>query len=142
VKPEADLILGKSADQLMDLMPDLAASYSQGSVAILALLTKFAAREYERGADIRATENADMRALFSELAPIVRNAALRTRLDAGAITRDSSLAISALNSANWDLRRLLIDLQVHIEEIGACDAEKRIWRLLKTVAAGRAVSLI
>ena len=141
MKPEADLILGNSADQLMGLMPELGTSYSQGSAAILALLMKFAAREYERGADIRSAENIDIRALFAELAPIVRDPQLRERVEAGAVTRDSSLAISVLNAANHDLRCVLIELQAHIEDIGARDAERRIWCLLKTMAARRAVSL-
>jgi len=141
MKPEADLILGKSADQLMALTPELGASYSQGSAAILALLMKFAAREYERGADIRAAENAGMRALFAELAPIMRDASLRERVDVAAVTYDSSLMISALNATNCNLRRLLIDLQTHIEDIGLRAAEKRIWSLLKAMAARRSVSL-
>jgi hypothetical protein len=141
MKPEVDLILGRSADQLIGLMPELSASYSQGSAAVLALLIKFAAGEYERGADIRAAENADIRALFVELAPIVRDTALKKRVEAGAVTRESSLTISALNAVNSDLRRVLIVLQVHVEDIGARAAEKRIWNLLKAIAARRAVSL-
>lgn len=140
--PEANDILEKSASQLMgQLAPQLAASYAQGSAALLALLMKFAAREYERGADIRAAENADMRALFAELAPSVRDVSLKARLKAAADKRDLSLAISALNAANNDLRRLLIELQVHVEGIGAHAAEKRIWGSLKAMASRRAVSL-
>lgn len=142
MKPEANDILEKSAAQLMgQLAPQLAASYAHGSAALLALLMKFAAREYERGADIRAAENTDMRVLFAELAPSVRDVPLKARLKVAADKRDPSLTISALNAANNDLRRLLIELQVHIEGIGARAAEKRIWGSLKAMAVRRAVSL-
>ena len=141
MKPEASDILEISSEQLMGLIPHLGASYLQGATAIHALLIKFAAREYERGADIRASENAAMRAIFAELAPVASDATLRTKLEAAAKTRDESLAISALDANNAELRALLIALHVHVEDIGARDAARRLWTLLKDMAARRAVSL-
>jgi len=142
MKPEAGDILGTAADQLMgQIAPNLNAHYLQGSLAVQALLLKFAAREYERGADIRFAENADMRALFAELAPNIGDAALRAQLMAAAATKDTSLAISALNAANAELRRLLIALQIHIEGTGDSAAQKRIWEALNTMASRRVVSL-
>jgi len=140
MKPEASDILNISADQLMGgILPHLTVSYLQGTTAIHALLLKFAAREYERGAEIRVAENEDMRAVFAELAPVVRDAALRAKLEA--TPEDTSLAISALDAVNVELRRLLIALHVHVEDIGTRDAEKRLLKLLKDMAARRAVSL-
>ena len=142
MKPEADDILNISADQLMaGVIPNLAASYLQGATAIHALLMKFAAREYERGADIRAAENADLRRLFAELGGQLRDPALKARLVVAAAARDASLTISALDTANAELRRLLIELHVHLEDTGAGAGEKRVWGLLKTMAARREVSL-
>ncbi len=142
MKPEADDILNISADQLMaGVIPNLAASYLQGATAIHALLMKFAAREYERGADIRAAENGDIRALFAELGSKIRDPSLRGRLDEAAATRDASLTISALDAANAELRRLLIALHVHLEESGAREGEKRVWHLLKAMAARRVMPL-
>jgi len=142
MKPEAGDILGTAADQLMgQIAPNLNVHYLQGSLAVQALLLKFAAREYERGADIRFAENADMRALFAELAPNIGDAGLRAQLMAAAATKDTSLAISALNAANAELRRLLIALQIHIEDTGDSAAQKRIWEALNTMASRRVVSL-
>jgi hypothetical protein len=142
MKPDAQDILNKSADQLMgQLAPALNAQYSQGTAAIMALLMKFVGKEYERGADIRAAENADMRALFAELAPRVGNAVLRNKLEEAAATRDASLAISALNAANHDLRRTLIALQTWIEGDGTLIDQQRIWSVLKAMADRRVVSL-
>ena len=142
MKPDAHDILNKSADQLMSqLAPALVATYSQGTATIMALLMKFAAKEYERGADIRAAENNDMRVLFAELAPRVGDAALRKRLGEAADTRDTSLAISALNAANDELRRTLIALQVWVEENGTREDRQCIWIVLKAMADRRVVSL-
>lgn len=142
MKPDAQDILNKSADQLMgQLAPALNGNYSQGTAAIMSLLMKFAGREYERGADIRVTENADIRALFAELAPRVGDSGLRKRLEEAVATRDTSLAISALNAANHDLRRTLIGLQIWVEGNGTHDDRKRIWDVLKAMADRRIVSL-
>ena len=135
MKPDAQDILNKSADQLMgQLAPALSATYSQGAAAIMALLMKFAAKEYERGADIRVTENTDIRALFADIAPRVGDAALRKRLEDAAATRDTSLAISALNTANDELRRTLIALQVWVEESGT--REDRTTHLVRVEGDG------
>ena len=142
MKPEADQILDVSADQLMAAAmsgPDDA--YGKGTAALHALLMKFAAREYERGADIRAAENRDMRAAFAELASLVKDFILRAELATAAKGGDQSLSISRLNAANDELRRLLISLHAHLEESGARDAERKLWQLLKAMAARRAVSL-
>jgi hypothetical protein len=142
MKPDVQDILNKSADQLMgQLAPALNAQYSQGTAAIMALLMRFAAKEYERGADIRATENNDIRALFAELAPRVGDAGLRKQLEKAAVTRGTSLAISALNAANHDLRQALIALQIWVEDNGTRDDRKRIWDVLKAMADCRIVSL-
>jgi hypothetical protein len=142
MKPEAGDILNRSADQLMgQLAPLLPAAYSQGSAAVLALLLKFAAREYERGADIRAAENGDLRALFTELAPRVSEAGLRRQLESAAATRDTSLSISALNASNRQLRHTLVALQSWTEEHGTREERQRIWTVLKAMADRRIVSL-
>lgn len=139
MKPEASDILNISAEQLMGLIPSLGASYQQGATAIHSMLIRFAAREYERGAEIRVAENADMRTLMKELALSVHDPALKAKLDAA--PNDGSLAISALDEVNAVLRRLLIELHAHVESIGAREADKRIWGLLKDMAARRAVAL-
>lgn len=125
MKPEANDILNVSAEQLMGLIPSLPASYLQGATAVHALLIKLAAREYERGAEIRVAENADIRALLHEIAPALT------------LPQDTSLAISALDAVNAALRRLLIAAHAKAD----AQANKRIWGLLKAMAARRAVSL-
>jgi hypothetical protein len=142
MKPEVDQILGLSAQQLMgQVVPLLPNSFAMGSVSVLGMMMTFAAQEYERGADIRVRENADMRALFREAAGTVSDADLKAQLLSAAETRDPSLAISALNLANADLRRLLIRLQAHAEEKGERALQRRIWDVLKASAGRRLLRL-
>jgi hypothetical protein len=139
--PEADQILRMSAGQLMaGVIPQLPNSYAQGSTALLSFLMLFAAEEYERGAEIRATDNAEMRATFGALAPLVHDAKLKALLEDAASSTDASLLISALDKSNAHLRALLIELQAHLEELpgdAARGGEKRIWGILKASATRR-----
>ena len=85
-----------------------------------------------------------MREAFAELATLVDDAALKTRLGAAAATTDISLRVSALNEANYALRDLLIALHEHIEALdsqAAHAAETRLWSLLKTFAGRRRLYL-
>jgi hypothetical protein len=145
MKPEADQVLNMSAMQLLtQILPQLPAGYTQGTTSLVAVLSMMAAQEYERGADIRAAENADIRMLFRDIASLVEDAVLNRRLRDAAETNDASLAISSLDIANYELRRLLIELHTHIEELpsaAARAAEHRTWAVLKAAAERRLVRL-
>lgn len=141
MKPEVGTILGLSVQKLALGIGQEGAAFAQGTVGLLSMVLTLAAKEYERGADIRVAENRDIRALFAELAPTVEDATLRVALTEAAASRDSSLRISDLNSANYTLRRLLTRLLIDAEEHGALPAQKRIWAVLKALAERRLVQL-
>jgi hypothetical protein len=142
MKPEVDQILGLSTGQLMSqIVPLLPNSFTIGSASLLGIMMTLAAQEYERGADIRAAENADMRTLFREAAGEVGDAELKTILSTAANTQDRSLKISALNAENTELRRVLIRLQAHAEEKSLRNLERRIWDVLKASADRRLLRL-
>lgn len=145
MKPDVDQILGLSAGQLLaTVAPLLPAGYAQGTTSLIAFMLMLSAQEYDRAAEIRATENAELRALFAELASLAGDADLRSALADAAITKDKSLNISALNASNQALRRLLIALQAQIEDMRGPDArqaERRIWEVLRAGAARRLVRL-
>jgi len=113
MKPEVDQILGLSAGQLTGtIAPLLPTVFAQGSASLLGFMMMFAAQEYDRAADIRVAENGDLRALFREAAPLVGDHDLKIALSRAAETRDDSLKVSMLDTANVELRRVLIRLQV------------------------------
>ncbi len=145
MKPDVDQILGLSAQQLMtQIAPQLPAGYSQSTAGLLGIMLGFCAQEFDRAAEIRVAENRDLRELFSELAPLISDAPLKAKLKAAALSADPSLKISDLNTANCDLRRLLIALQSCVEDIAgdaARAAERRIWGILLASAERRLLKL-
>jgi len=145
MKPSATQILGLSAGKLLgEILPQLPTQFAQGATSLVAFLLMFSAQESERGAEIRVNESAAMRKLFAELAPLVSDAALKKKLEAAAKSVASSLQISDLDAANYELRCVLIALQIHIEDMQgekARAAEKRIWQVLKDAAAARIVTI-
>jgi hypothetical protein len=142
MKPEVDQILGLSAGQLIGtIAPQLPTVFAQGSASLLGFMMMFAAQEYDRAADIRVAENGDLRALFREAAPVVVDNDLRVALSRAAETRDDSLKVSMLDTANVELRRVLIRLQVHAEDNAMRTLERRIWDVLKASAERRLLRL-
>jgi len=141
MSPEVPTILQLSLARLMGGITEHGAAFAQGQMGLIGMMMTLSAKEYERGADIRHTENEDMRALFGELAGGVKDAALKAKLVDAAKSKDESLRISVLNEKNYALRRLLTEAQVYAEDNGAKDAEKRIWAVLKAMAARRLVTL-
>jgi hypothetical protein len=141
MKPEVGTILGLSVQKLALGISQEGAAFAQGTVGLLSMVLTLAAKEYERGADIRFTENREIRALFAELAPSIRDSTLRAELAEAAAKRDPSLRISDLNCANYALRDLLTRLLIDAEEHDALPAQKRIWAVLKALAERRLVQL-
>ncbi|MEJ1967683.1 MAG: hypothetical protein WDN03_03455 [Rhizomicrobium sp.] len=141
MSPEIPTILALTVQKLNGDLAENGAAFAQGQMGLIGTMLNFAAKEYERGADIRVTENAELRALFAALAPDVADAALKAKLEAAAATRDESLLISKLNENNYALRRLLTEAQIHAEDRGDSAAQQRIWTVLKAMAARRLVSL-
>lgn len=140
MKPETDQILNLSALKLMsELAPAMGGQYDQGMTQVLAVLLLMSAQEYDRAADIRSAENADMRKLFAQLAPTIADQALRDELEEASSGFDESLRVSALNAANEKLRRLLIRLHVHLEQAGR-DTQP-VWDVLKAMASRRTLAL-
>ena len=89
-------LLGRTA-------PALPAGYEQSSVAILAAMLAEVKLEFERAAARRVEENAALRRLFAEAAPVVADAALRERLEAAAASADPGLLVSELDEQCLDV---------------------------------------
>lgn len=141
MNPEVGTILNLSTQRIAMGVGNEGAAFAAGTVGLIGMMLNLSAKEYDRAADIRFAENNDIRALFAELAPSVTDAALKRDLEAMAAAKDVSLRISSLNESNYALRRLLTRLQIFAEEHGRRDAERRIWAVLKAMAARRLVQL-
>lgn len=141
MKPDVPVVMrGLFGTMLMEIAPNLTAEYSAGSIGIMSMMIFMTAEEYDRAAEIRAAENAEMRALFAEASGLIEDAALKAKLAEAAKGKDGSLRISALDAENSALATLLIELQAHVEESTgphAAGLEARIWDYIVTAADRR-----
>jgi hypothetical protein len=98
----------------------------------------------EKAADILASENAAMRAVFALAAEAPLNEALRAQLEAAAGTTDSNLRITVLEAGNAALTSLLITLHAEVEprsELWAQELDRAIWAILVKGTADRMLEL-
>lgn len=110
MRPEIDKILETTAMQMMtQIAPELPPGYTQSSAGLIGMLLGFCAREYENGAELRVSENCELRNLLAELEAAVEDVKLRVKLGAVMGDRDASLKISDLNYSNAELKKLLIE---------------------------------
>lgn len=144
MKPDVAELLAQTAQTLLvDVAPKLGADYEQRSVAILAMLLPAISEEHDRAAARRVEENAALRRLFADSKPVVRDPALRARLDEAARGAEPSLSVRALAAANEALRALLVDLHAAIEGLDTAAAralEERIWAELRASTERRRLS--
>ena len=142
---EGNKILSLSMQRLAgEIAPMLPNAFAQGQIGLIGFMLTLVANEYERGADLRANENRAMRELFAEAARDVSGAPLKAKLETAAKTEDASLRMSVLNQANWELRRLLIELHAYVETQTGDDArklERKVWTMLRSLADQRMVKL-
>jgi len=139
MRPEISELLRTTGMQVPGMVAPTA--YAQGSSTLITGLLMISAGHYDRAAEIRVTDNNEMRVLFGELAAGVKDAGLRASLETAAKSHDASIRISALNAANADLRKLLIALQTSLEDAGDKAGQKRAWDVLRASAERRMLSV-
>lgn len=139
MKPSPDLVLNQAFAKIaMEMGPALPAGYGQGSATTTGVLLLLVAQEFNRAADIRAKENAAMRAVFAGAAV---GGDFGDRLKVAAGEREADLNLATLDKANAALKTLLIELHTHAEQAGDAGLEARIVRLMAEAAAARQVFL-
>jgi FKBP-type peptidyl-prolyl cis-trans isomerase (trigger factor) len=145
MKPDVDLTLQLIAASLMsEVAPKISDDYTQRNSMLTAMLLQIAAEEWDRAAARRVEENGALRRLFAEAAPEIEDRELRARLEAASGEEEESVRISDLNRSNDRMRRLLIELHAHLEEIDTETArriETAIWEELRVSTERRAVSV-
>lgn len=145
MKPDVPVALQKLAGSLLlEVAPAVGVDYLQRNTGLAAIMLQVVAEEFERAASRRVEENAALRALFRDAAPVAADAGLRGRLQEAAAGADGDLRVSALEAANAALRALLIELHAHVESLdapGARRVEDAIWAELRRSTERRALSL-
>jgi hypothetical protein len=129
---------------MMDVAPNMRDDYRQANVNLMAFAMMLVAQEYDRAAEVRVTENREMRALFTRAAEVVEDVDLRARLTDAAGESDGDLRISRLTATNNELRGLLIELHAAIEERKtprALELARAIWSFLRSTTERRAIQI-
>jgi hypothetical protein len=145
VKPDVPKVLEILAGTfLFEVAPNVSPAYRKSSVGVSALLLGMVREEWDRAAARRVEENAALRALFREAAPVVSDTDLRRRIEEAAAGRDASLLVSELERANDSLRALSIELHAFVEAQPGPDARRiddLIWRELVASTERRKLGL-
>jgi hypothetical protein len=145
VKPGVEKVLEVLAGSFMiEIAPHVAPSYRQSSVGVSAILLTMVREEWDRAAARRVEENAALRALFRDAAPVVSDTELRHALETAAAEREPDVRITTLDAANDRLRELLIALHAHVEDLGSADAKRiddAIWKELAASTERRRFAL-
>jgi hypothetical protein len=145
LKPDVHVFLETMAAKLMfEMAPQMQPPFLQGTISVVGLMLSMLREEWDRAAQRRVEENEALRALFRRAAPHIGGEDLRRRLLAAAASREASLRISDLDAANDALRRLLIELQAHVEERPGAEArrlEAEIWQELVASTERRRFSI-
>jgi hypothetical protein len=146
MRPEVGQYLLQAAQKMAgDLAASQSNDYDASTLRIYALLNMISAVEHDRGAELRVWENKSLRDMFVAAAGLVSDEGLVDRLHEAGNGADKSLRISDLNEAGDELRRLLIDLQVFVEQqTGAAmvNLHGDIWAFLQEATQRRALPLM
>lgn len=132
----ADLLNGCVLTLATAPRPEDVGVFSAARVRTVALINKLVAIECADGAAVRVWENAALRSLIAEAAP--KYAGLS---DAAVETGDGDYSLTALDSANANLRRLLINLHEAVELSRDTELDRRILRLYREIARRRELYL-
>ena len=135
MRPGCDHILQTVANSLMtEHMPAATADKTKAELGLFALLMTVVSEEMERAVARRVEENRELRRLFLESLPVVRDEDLSNRLKRTAEDEDRDYRVSALDRVNCELLELLTEFHSHVEGLagkGARAVEEKIWKALE-----------
>jgi hypothetical protein len=134
-----DILRGCAVALATPPSPDAGPDYAASRFGVVSMLIVAAANEADTAAAAAATENTDMRALFAEAASY--DSALGGRLSTAAAGANDDLTVPALDAANADLRRLLIQLHERVEAAEDKATERKIVALYGRMARVRRMVL-
>lgn len=141
MKPDVPVVMNQFfGKMLLELGPALEGTYAAGSASVMGLMMFMAGEEYERGAQVRVEDIAELRDIFGEAAGLITDATLKQKLGEAAQGREASLRISELDLAHGQLADTLIELQSFLETTQADWAaalEERIYVHLARSAEAR-----
>jgi len=116
--------------------PESSGDFLQSRVAVTGMISLLCAQEAERGIAARVWENRAIRALLTRSAPTYG-----ARFAEAAAGEDTDLSLAAMDRANADLRRALIDLHIAVETARDATLDTEIRGLYVRMADARRLDL-
>ena len=123
------------------ITPALTDSFAAEGARLAGLVLTIVTNGIDDVAAIRIAENAALRELFRDAAGVVGDAGLAGQLEGAGSAEGSGYRLSELDAENGQLRGLLVELHMAVEDQGGDKARaiaSRIWRMLKDFEAARA----
>jgi len=114
---------------MLSVAPQTRSSYAASNTAMIGMLLQCLGQDFDRGAQVRSDDIAEMSALFRNL-PGTLDAALAKRIDAFLHTRPQSLRITDLDAHHDDATRLLIELHAWADQHRDAALDSAIWDYL------------
>lgn len=125
MKPEPQKVLFAMAGALGMLVPEVSTAFGQQTSGLSAALSMVLAQEWDRAASRLVEENVAVTGLLERARLVIRDEVLHARINE-VVDRipATDLRVSALQTENDDLRRLLAD--VHAEVDGSAGDEPEL----------------
>ena len=114
---------------LMSIAPETQSSYAASNAGMIAMLMNCLAQEFDRAAEVRTQDLAEVATLFTNL-PATLDTSLAADIAAFLRGVPQSLRIEHLNVRHAEAMELLIRLHTWAEEHRAVELDRAIWSFL------------
>jgi hypothetical protein len=131
-----ELLLGNFLCLMDPPPPESSGDFLQSRIGVTGMISLLCAQEAERGIEARVWENGAIRTLLTRSAP-----AYGARFAEAAAGEDTDLSLAAMDRANADLRRALIDLHIAVETARDAALDTEIRGLYVRMADARRLDL-
>jgi len=131
-----ELLLGNFLCLMDPPPPESSGDFLQSRIGVTGMISLLCAQEAERGIEARVWENGAIRALLTRAAQ-----AYGARFAEAAASEDTDLSLAAMDRANADLRRALIDLHIAVETARDAALDTEIRGLYVQMADARRLDL-
>jgi hypothetical protein len=114
---------------MMSVAPQTRSTYAASNTGMIAMLLQCLAQDFDRAAQVRSDDIAEISTLFRDL-PAGVDASLATRIATFLHTQPQSLRIADLDAHHADATRLLIELHAWTEQHDDASLDSAIWDYL------------
>jgi hypothetical protein len=114
---------------MLSVAPQTRSNYAASNTGMIAMLLQCLAQDFDRAAEVRSLDIAEMSALFHAL-PAGVDQSLVARIETFLTSHPKSLRIADLDAHHGEATRLLIELHAWSETNGDAALERSIWEYL------------